>query len=151
MLTQKYLEFRNPGIKRGNSGPRKGLIGYRTWAMAIIWGQRWVKVERSILTSVKKRLEKGESEVREALGGKLERRMRYEGEGAWENRGTAQVPFYNSGRHVARQQTPAGVTTSFAFLNHKSIRRPQHSILMDSHGHLDWAESYHVQLGRNTS
>jgi len=71
--------------------------------------------------------------------------MRYEGEGAWENRGMAQVPFYNSGKHVARQQTPAGqlcVTTSLAFLNHKSIRRPQHSIyrwcswMVDGHGHL---------------
>lgn len=27
----------------------------------------------------------------------VERRERYEGEGAWENRGMAQVPFYNSG------------------------------------------------------
>jgi hypothetical protein len=41
--------------------------------MAIIWGQWQVKVERSILTSVKKRLEKVESESREALGEELER------------------------------------------------------------------------------
>ena len=34
----------------------------------------------------------------------VERRKRYEGEGAWENRGMAQVPFYNSGNvwHVNR-------------------------------------------------
>jgi hypothetical protein len=34
----------------------------------------------------------------------VERRQRYEGEGAWENRGMAQVPFYNSGNvwHVNR-------------------------------------------------
>lgn len=35
----------------------------------------------------------------------VERRKRYEGEGAWENRGMAQVPFYNSGNvcHVNRR------------------------------------------------
>jgi hypothetical protein len=34
----------------------------------------------------------------------VERRKRYESEGAWENRGMAQVPFYNSGNvwHVNR-------------------------------------------------
>jgi hypothetical protein len=34
----------------------------------------------------------------------VERRKRYEGEGAWENRGMAQDPFYNSGNvwHVNR-------------------------------------------------
>jgi hypothetical protein len=40
----------------------------------------------------------------------VERRKRYEGEGAWENRGMAQVPFYNSGNMWHVNRALAGVT-----------------------------------------
>jgi hypothetical protein len=43
----------------------------------------------------------------------VERRKRYEGEEAWENRGMAQVPFYNSGNVWRRSQES---------LIHKSLR-----------------------------
>jgi hypothetical protein len=43
----------------------------------------------------------------------IERRRRYEGEEAWENRGMAQVPFYNPGNVWRRSQES---------LIHKSLR-----------------------------
>jgi hypothetical protein len=67
-------------------------------ATKIILGRKDATSKRSILTRTRNDFEKGGKIGREVVLGRLDdRRKRCEGEGAWENREMAQVPFYNSG------------------------------------------------------
>jgi hypothetical protein len=67
-------------------------------ATKIFLGRKDATSKRSILTSTQSDFEKGGKIGREVILGRLDdRRKRCEGEGAWENREMAQVPFYNSG------------------------------------------------------
>ena len=64
-------------------------------------------------------LRRGERYGREAVLGRLDdRRKRCEGEGAWENRGMALVPFYNSGD--LWQDACASVPLGHWYLSHLS-------------------------------
>jgi hypothetical protein len=68
--------------------------------------------------SHKMTLEWGKGSGRDVVSGRLDDRRKSEGEGAWENRGMAQVPFYNTGDlwHDACMSVPTVLVTSFLFL-----------------------------------
>jgi hypothetical protein len=83
--------------KKGKVLRRRKPVEHRSLAMSLIWGKGRGKDERSILTGAESAYMGGKGVEGDSGKQAVGRRRRYEGEEAWENRGMAQVPFYNSG------------------------------------------------------